>query len=183
MEVTCPPHAHGLAWLSVVQWPRAEDLHTWRVHTWAAVLLRPHPWGLASGTATQGCRELGLSQLAGGKGEAKGQGASTYSEMALAPQSKTLPARSPSARASCRSSQPSVSRARTTRWKHLRATPFSCCFTCRTVRGQQGAESRLGGWRAWHWGQGRECRSLFPQVRAESSGQNFPSRLQGCGPL
>lgn len=53
----------------------------------------------------------------------------THSDTALAPQSNTFPAKSPRTRASCRSSQPRVSRAPTTDWKHLRAAPFSFCFT------------------------------------------------------
>lgn len=52
----------------------------------------------------------------------------TYSETALAPQSKTFPARSPFTRASCLSFQSNESKDSITPWKHFNAMPFSFCF-------------------------------------------------------
>lgn len=81
----------------------------------------------------------------------------THSDTALAPQSNTFPAKSPRTRASCRSSQSRASRAPTTDWKHLRAAPFSFCFTY----GQ-------------HWLEGAADGTLSASARPDSRG------LGGC---
>lgn len=56
----------------------------------------------------------------------------THSDTALAPQSKTFPARTPRTRANCLSSQLSCSKTFTAFWKYFSAMSFSCCLIWRS---------------------------------------------------